>query len=431
MSTTLPSISKRPWRRSEKILFRFFFLYFVLYIFPFPIDFLPWLGDYASEWNGNFWQYIVAKVGSGILNISSPISSAPTGSGDMTYNYVEMFTKFSLSLIGCIIWTALDYRRREYRRLFTLLHIGLRYYLAFILLVYGISKLFTNQFSSLSLFDLIKTYGDSSPMGLMWNFMEFSDAYTFFSGFGEALAGLLLLFRKSTKLGSLVAIAVMTNVVMMNFSYDIPVKLYSSHLLLMAIWILLPYSGNLVRFFILNRPTEADRHSPYFSKRKFKIIGHVLKGILILYVIGSFVNRSAKGYNTYGKGAAKPELYGIYNVTEFIKNYDTVPPSLTETERWRTFVVNSSRAYGYKTMEDKITYLSPEIDTTAHRLLLTSWQDSTETYRFKYHYKDSILTLKGSSQKDSLFIQLRQIDHTKFLILNRGFNWINEVPYNR
>jgi hypothetical protein len=43
-----------------------------------------------------------------------------------------------------------------------------------------------------------------------------------------------LLFRKTKTFGSLVCITVLMNIVAMNFCYDVPVKLFSSNLLLMA-----------------------------------------------------------------------------------------------------------------------------------------------------------------------------------------------------
>ena len=32
---------------------------------------------------------------------------------------------------------------------------------------------------------------------------------------------------------------------------------------------------------------------------------------------------------------------------------------------------------------------------------------------------------------DSLHMQLRRVDHTKFLLVSRGYRWINEFPFNR
>lgn len=57
-------------------------------------------------------------------------------------------------------------------------------------------------------------------MGLLWNFIGASAAYTIFTGVAEVLGGLLLVARRTALLGALVCIGVMSNVVLLNFSYD-------------------------------------------------------------------------------------------------------------------------------------------------------------------------------------------------------------------
>ena len=86
--------------------------------------------------------------------------------------------------------------------------------------------------------------------------MGASESYTMFVGFAEMISGILLFPRKTSTLGALMSIGVLSNVVALNFSYDVPVKLYSSHLLAMAIFVLLPEARRLANFFIFNRPTE-------------------------------------------------------------------------------------------------------------------------------------------------------------------------------
>ena len=48
---------------------------------------------------------------------------------------------------------------------------------------------------------------------------------------------------------------VMTNVVALNLCYDVPVKMYSASILLMATFLLAPDMGRLLNVLLLNRPT--------------------------------------------------------------------------------------------------------------------------------------------------------------------------------
>ena len=85
-----------------------------------------------------------------------------------------------------------------------------------------------------------------SPMGILWSFMGASRSHTIFGGWLELIPAVLLVFRRTAMLGALLASAVLTNIVMLNFSYDVPVKLFSLELLAYAIAIALPQAFRLL-----------------------------------------------------------------------------------------------------------------------------------------------------------------------------------------
>jgi hypothetical protein len=58
----------------------------------------------------------------------------------------------------------------------------------------------------------------------------YSKPFEIFTGVCECLAGLLLIFRATSTLGAFVATTVFLNVMVMNLAYNIPVKLFSTHL---------------------------------------------------------------------------------------------------------------------------------------------------------------------------------------------------------
>jgi hypothetical protein len=41
------------------------------------------------------------------------------------------------------------------------------------------------------------------------------------------------------------------------------------------------------------------------------------------------------------------------------------------------------------------------------------------------------VVLQGTLGSDAVAIRLRRIYTSKFLLVNRGFHWINELPFNR
>ncbi len=86
-------------------------------------------------------------------------------------------------------------------------------------------------------------------MGLAWSFLGFSQGYNYVMGGAEILSGILLLFRRTTVLGALVTVGVAGNIMAINYCYDVPVKLLSTALVIMALFLLGKDIRRLFNFF--------------------------------------------------------------------------------------------------------------------------------------------------------------------------------------
>lgn len=75
-------------------------------------------------------------------------------------------------------------------------------------------------------------------MGLLWRFMAASPGSQLVAGVAEVFPAPLLLHRRTVTAGGLVAAVTMTNVFALNLFCDVPVKLFSGHLLLAALVLL-------------------------------------------------------------------------------------------------------------------------------------------------------------------------------------------------
>ncbi|HJX29607.1 MAG TPA: hypothetical protein VJ885_17020, partial [Thermoanaerobaculia bacterium] len=264
------------WSLARRILFRFAFAYLVLYNLPFPLEYVPYVGQAYQ----GFWNFVVPAVASQTFGVEVYVT--PNGSGDTTYNYVQIYCFFVLALGTTLIWSFLDRRRTQYARLDDWLRVYVRFALAAVMIAYGAIKVIKGQFPDPSLDRLLQPYGQSSPMGLLWTFMGASAPYTIFSGFAELIPGLLLTLRRTALLGALMSIAVMTNVVLLNFCYDVPVKLFSSHLLLMGLFLVLPHAGRLADLFLFNRPVEPVVQKPLFQRKWVNRTAMGLATVLVL-----------------------------------------------------------------------------------------------------------------------------------------------------
>lgn len=300
---------KETWNLFEKISFRFLFLYFTLYI--------------ISIFTGGLWEPVINWVGKSIFQINYEFSANGKGSGDTTYAYLLLFLFFCISILGGFLWSLIDKKRKSYNQLQYGFLVFIRVIVIFFMLNYGFVKIFHLQMSEISNADLIKNLGDKSPMGLAWTFMGFSKTYSIFAGLAEVTAGLLLLFRRTQTFGAIATIVVMLNVFMMNLCFDIPVKIFSFHLMLMGIILLLADSKRVFGVLFLNRNSRNYIIYPQLSKEESRII-LVVKLVLTLLVCGLFIFTN---YIRYKKQYLDPKtaLFGVWKVIEFKKNGNILP----------------------------------------------------------------------------------------------------------
>lgn len=422
----------------REILFRFAFCYWLLFCIPVistQVVGLDWIGTLISP----AWKAMVVWAGDHVLGISSPINVAENGSGDRTADWVFVFCIAMLALVGTVVWSLVDRRRARDAQLRELLRVVIRYTLAFVLLGYGVSKVFLGQFSPPAAQRLTQQYGDSSPMGLLWTFMGASRPYVFFSGALETLGALLLLFRRTTTLGTLVLATVLTNIVMMNFCYDVPVKINSSHYLAMCLFLLLPELGRLIDVFVRHRPAQLALHELALPDRWMRAARWVVKygaiaTVLFFNVKGGF-ERQTRSTTWYE---------GSWNVAAFVRDGQDVPPLVTDTTRWKRVRIQIGRTQGYfrwRWMDDSYGGLYRfSIDEAAHTMTFTPDPSAprgpsrppagpaTMTY---VRLDADHLELAGKVDGQDLRVRLERFDVDKMLLVSRGFHWINEEPFNR
>ncbi|MBA3683359.1 MAG: hypothetical protein H0W73_19670 [Bacteroidetes bacterium] len=420
------------WNLFQKISFRFFFLFILLFIFPFPLDTLLFFIPKISEAWFSFLDSIIPFFGRSVLGIDHPIPMEENGSGDKTKNYISLFIFFIVSLAFTIVWSFFDRKRKSYDTLFHYFLIICRYYLAFVLIGYGLHKVFKLQMSEISLGQLLMPIGDQSPMGLAWKFIGYSDIYCRFSGWCEVIPGILLMFRRTTLLGGLISLTVMFNVMIMNYAYDIPVKIYSTFLVVITIVILSPYSTKLFNILLLSKKTcDAAEIKPLFAKGLKRTIAYALKAIIIIFLLGSSYSDAKEMNTTWGEAAPKPPLYGIYKTEVFIRNNDTIP-LYSDSTAWKHLVFNKYRNISVYRFSDKRSAWNAITDTVQKTIEAKDINGPSVQFKINYtKINDSIFVFSGIVKKDTLKIITKHYSRENFNLYNIKFNWINEFPNNQ
>lgn len=285
------------WHLLERVLFRFAFCYIVLYYTPLVLRMIPGTGV-AVNFYRSLWNLMDGAIGISVFHLNA-VQALPhsTGSSDTALAYIQQAVVVLISLVAAAVWAMFDRDTQHYIRLHGWLRVFARYALAFVLFGYAFAKIIPTQFGYLGARQLTETYGQSSPMVLLWNFMAFSTAYTVFGGCAELLPAILLLFRRTALLGALISFAVLLNIVVLNFCYDIPVKLYSLNLLLLSAFLVLTDTRRLFRVFVLNRPAlPSDLREPFFRNDRVRRTVLVLKVAVLAMVLGQLLYSAVGRY---------------------------------------------------------------------------------------------------------------------------------------
>jgi hypothetical protein len=395
----------------HRFLFRFLFAFLVLFNFPFPLNIIP--GVNVDGWTTRAWDVLVQPAGRALFGISPP--SAFTGSGDTSWGWTQLALLLGISLLAALVWTLWD-RRTNYPRLVRFLHTYVRFALAYVMLVYGTAKVIPTQFPAPSLDRLVQPFGQASPMGLLWTFMGASVPYVIFTGLGEMLGGLLLTMRRTALVGALVSAGVMTQVAVLNFCYDVPVKIYSTLLLFEAL-VLIAYDARRLLFALIPQV-------PRVAWWKIALRTAAVVAVCVLFF--------KQGLDYREQFTKRSPLRGIWRVDVLQVNGVDRPPLITDAERWRRLVFDYPQGMSIQLMSDKRTTYGITLEEARKTFSLKRRLEPALKASFTYQRPDpGTLIVDGTMNADRIHVVARREPDTDFLLNTRGFHWINEVPFNR
>lgn len=411
----------KDWTELQKILFRFFFVWFCL-MSTILIVWLPIIGDLFSEiyyYPSFFFQNYVLN-----LHETPRWEHALTGSGDTLDDWVLYLAYFIIAIVAAIIWSIIDRKAKGYDQLYNGLRIGLRYFLSYIMFLYGIQKIFVLQMPYPSLAQFYTPLGDFTPMRFTWMFMGYSAPYQFISGFLEALGAVLIIFRRTRLVGLLLLLGVLANVVMLNYFYGVPVKLFSSFLLIITIFLLTEYAVRLRDFFFTDKAIEATPSPEMDSRTKDIVTG--LNIAFLVFAIGYHSFRSLS-YAQQSRNRPELEISGAFDVELFEHNGDTILLP-TDTMRWNRIVI--SPGYREGSGYGNILRGTSTLNSAGFRL------DSAQNVKVNLRPKGSFVgkhsadnadqfRWEGTLDGDSLTMLLKRNEQS-FTLDNRKFMWIME-----
>lgn len=342
-SASVPAagVSAPEWSLATRLAFRISFLYLGLFIvlefltIPEWLLFNPIPNSRISIGDLPPFRTVVYWVAEHIFSLAKPTATSiyePNSSF-----WVQIFCILVAAIVGTFLWSILDRKRVSYPRLHAWFRVAVIVWLGATMFFYGTGKLVPTQMWFPRLSRLLERFGDFSPMAVLWNATGVSQSYEFFTGFAETAGGLLLFIPRTTLLGALICAASATNVFILNMTYDVNVKGFSLHLLLMSLFLLAPDAQRLMNLLLLGRSAQ-----PAFGTCLFKGGGanRLAQAVIVLIgviLLGGGLNSAVRRYRTE-VAEPLPPLYGIWTVEEFSLDGQSRPPLATDNLRWRRVV---------------------------------------------------------------------------------------------
>jgi uncharacterized membrane protein YphA (DoxX/SURF4 family) len=376
-----------------------------------------------------FWpmREITFWTAAHLFGAKLPLVYRGSGSDDKTFDWVFTFCLLVFSVLATVIWSLLDRKRQNYCTMQKWFRLVIRLLLSSELLYFGMAKVIPNQMPAPSLATLLMPLGDLSTYAMLWRSIGASPAYEVFAGCAEMLAGILLLFQRTTMIGALVCLADMIEVWMLNMTYDVPVKLFSFHLLLLALVLLAPEFSRLADFCLRNRTVGPSEQPRLFNSRRANglvVAAQVMFGIWLLS-INAFTGRSY--WHTGGAGHPKSPLYGIWNVAELSIDGQPRLPLLSDYDRWRLAVFDLPDIVAFQRMDNSFARYGAVIDSSKKTITLTKNADKSWKANFTFQRAaETELVLDGNMDSRRIHMELHLVDRNKFLLTRRSFHWIQE-----
>ena len=368
--------SNLDWGPFQKWLFRFVVIYVLLYILP--IVWLSMLLGYTepAEYQSSVLILVAIRVG--------------------------------LSIAGATIWS-FHYKNAEpHPSHIYILTLALRSFLFLTMMTYGFAKVALIQFSEASLIQLVTPVGELSPMRLLWIYMGYSSVYQIFTGLLEVAGGFLLLYRRTTTLGALLIAGVMSNVALMNFMFDVPVKNLATHLFVFSLVLAAFDYKRILNVFILNKDVNARAfESPFQAEWFTKATKWIRKAMIGAVALGFIVSAALPLTSYSSKNKPEPELFGIYMVTS--------QEASCRENAWEYFVIDRYNQTYIRYKNNSKPYFRT-LDTEQQTLTLKPQGTGSERF-FTYMTNGNKLHLTEISEGDSLLFKMEKIDMEIFQLL--------------
>ncbi len=393
----------------------------------------PW---FAYRGLGRLWpmRELTHWVGRSIFGIDVPLDDV--NGGETLFFWIQWFWILAASAAIAVAWTLVA-RRRTYDSWVPALRLVIRLVLAASLIEYGMTKVFLTQFPAPPLTALVTPVGEMTLSALLWTTIGSAPAYQIATGLVETLAGVLLLMPWTVTLGALLGLISLVQVLLLNLTFDIGVKLVTAHLVVMALILLAPAARQFLMGagsrgegspaagkWVGSRGTESPAADPTIAFSSRRAAAAQITFCIWLLGVQTWINWSF--WEVAGGGRPKSDFYGIWNVETLSVNGETRPAELNDYDRrWRRVIFDDPTQFVVQRTDDSFARYGASIDRSQGTMTLTKGGSRNWSSRFTLDRPSANrLTLAGEMDGQQIEAQLQLVDRTAFPLLNSSFRWV-------
>lgn len=188
------------------------------------------------------------------------------------------------------------------------------YFISLVMISFAMPKFFNTQFQTF-IHSGYMPVKEISSFTLAWSFLGYSYKYILFLGLSEFTAGTLLLFKRTRLIGLLLALALYTNIVIIDLEFRVVGAIVHAIVeFVIVILLLLPYIKDLKTFFWDNGGKIIKEPQTLNNKKWKTYFPFVFLSVLLIALL-------AEGINNLNK---KDDIIGEYNINQCIVNQDTL-----------------------------------------------------------------------------------------------------------
>jgi hypothetical protein len=305
---------------SFAVLWGLYLSFLFILTLPFSFSILPEWGTFFSKIFAPFTKWI----GSAFLGFQYPLGFHISSDTQGLVAQVFWVSLFSFALVGA------GFVSQNFKNILlkfsSYIHLLLLAFLSLLLFKYGFDKLFKSQFYMPEPNILHTPLGMLSKDILYWSTIGTSRSYNLFLGIAEIIPAALILFHRTRFWGLVISIFVLLNVLVINFSFGISVKLLSSFLLLIAVFLFILHNKKVGSNYFKRNSFLEPGSIAYIGTKSIVIGLLLLESLFVYFQTGNFNDDSFP----------RPPFHGAYKPVSITLNSNEIRNDL----KWKHLFVH-------------------------------------------------------------------------------------------